>query len=380
VPYRSFGIFRTFLAFLVLLQHIGHVGPAGMTLGNYATGSIAVLVFFTLSGFVITEAADRFYRGRPVAFLANRAIRILPQYLVALSGSAVAITMTCLFVPGLLPNRLVPYECSGILAPFNLIQNVLMVMPGYGKNSPPLIPYVWALRVEIMFYIVLSIGLCATMLGIKISVRTSIAISILVFVLSLVQLAPYNFQYTPYFLFGVVSYLSVSEQTVGSTLFQASMFVICLWTYIIHSMPDFIPSYQAISREGVLGIALYCTLNGAFLLLINRKISARWRKIDIAVGELSFPLYLHQYAALIFVAAVLPRSYMAVIAAVTLACVIAAFAVLAVEKPISRLRDRVRGGRVHIAAPHVDADQTGTVPLPIDDMSRSVSSRTTMAR
>lgn len=368
VPYRPFGIFRTFLAFLVLLQHIGHVGPADMTLGNYATGSIAVLVFFTLSGFVITEAADRFYRGRPWAFLANRAIRILPQYLAAIIASSAIISLVCLSAHDPLPSKLIPYTCSALLSPLNIVQNILMIFPGVGKNAPPLIPYVWALRVEVLFYLLLSICLIVKIHEKKLYGPLLTLVPLAIFALSLIQLAPYSFQYTPYFLLGVLSYLTVSKRAVGAPWLLPTVFAICLWTCITHSMPDFIPTYRVTSQEGALGIVLYCFLNGAFLLLINCKISLRWRKIDSAIGELSFPLYLQQYAALVFVAAVLPRSYVAVIAAGILACVFATLAALAVERPIRSLRDRVRGSRIHLAAHRPDAVQPRPDAAQIDTM------------
>ncbi len=381
VPYRPFGIFRTLLAFLVLLQHIGHVGPADMTLGGYATGSIAVLVFFTLSGFVITEAADRFYRGRPLAFLANRAIRILPQYLVAIAVSSAIISIVCMVTPGLLPNKIIPYDCGSVLAPSNIAQNIILIIPGVGKDVPPLIPYVWALRVEVLFYFVLAIILMLKVYEKKSYGRLVILFSLVVFAFSIIRLVPYSFQYTPYFLLGVVSYLSASERAVGALWLLVLVFAVCLWTCITHSMPDFLPTYRATSQEGALGVILYCGLNGVFLLLANREIDLRWQKIDSAIGELSFPLYLQQYAALVFVTAVIPRSYVAVIAAGILACVLATLAALGVERPIRSFRDRVRGKRIHFAAHRPDAGQRrpgaaqiGTIQLSTGSRPSSMSS------
>lgn len=378
VPYRPFGIFRTLLAFLVLLQHIGHAGPADMTLGRYATGSIAVLVFFTLSGFVITEAADRFYRRRPWAFLANRAVRILPQYLAAIAVSSAIISMVCLSSPDLLPNKLVTYTCGGILAPSNIAQNILMILPGAGKDASPLIPYVWALRVEVLFYFILTIGLIIRFNEKKYYGLLLVSVSLAIFALSIIHLAPYSFQYTPYFLLGVVAYFTASQRAIGAPWLLAPVFATCLWTYITHSMPDFIPTYRVTSREGVLGIVLYCVLNGVLLLLVYHDINSRWRKVDSAIGELSFPLYLQQYAALVLVIAVTPRSYMAMIAAGIMACVFATLAALVVERPIRSFRDRVRGSRIHFTVHGPDAGQPspgeaqiGTMQLLTDRLNSS---------
>jgi peptidoglycan/LPS O-acetylase OafA/YrhL len=77
--YRYFGSFRLLLAMLVMEQHfVADLAPAplAIALAPYAFGNVAVLVFFALSGFVITEAVDSIYRGRPGAFLTNRLLRI----------------------------------------------------------------------------------------------------------------------------------------------------------------------------------------------------------------------------------------------------------------------------------------------------------------
>lgn len=84
--YRPFGGFRLFLAFLVVLQHfVANAGPLGPLYDHvipYELGSLAVLVFFCLSGFVITEAATQIYSSKPLAYLINRFLRIVPHYVI----------------------------------------------------------------------------------------------------------------------------------------------------------------------------------------------------------------------------------------------------------------------------------------------------------
>ena len=74
IVYRPFGTMRLFLALLVMLQHyVQWCYPTSMQqfLMPIEPGSVAVLVFFFLSGFVITEAAELIYQGRPGAFFAT---------------------------------------------------------------------------------------------------------------------------------------------------------------------------------------------------------------------------------------------------------------------------------------------------------------------
>src|ERR1700760_2948596 len=91
--YRYFGGLRLLLAALVMLQHFA-ADMAPVALGRvvvpYTVGSVAVLVFFALSGFVITEAVDCVYRKRPGAFLTNRMLRIGPHFVLAIALSMLA--------------------------------------------------------------------------------------------------------------------------------------------------------------------------------------------------------------------------------------------------------------------------------------------------
>ena len=94
-PYRYFGVFRFLLAALVMLHHFSaHAGPSDIrdALLPYEVGSVAVLAFFCLSGFVIVEAADLIYRQRLLAFIGNRALRIGPHFALALSA-AILVTL-----------------------------------------------------------------------------------------------------------------------------------------------------------------------------------------------------------------------------------------------------------------------------------------------
>ena len=155
MTYKPFGVLRTVLALLVIAQHVDHVGPAGMGWHSWATGTIAVLVFFCLSGYVITEAAERFYQRRPIQFALNRALRIMPQYVLSLALSVASVALVLYLQPWSIPNSLVGFDGATLLAPDVILLNVFMVLPGIGKDAPTHIPYVWALRAEVIFYAML---------------------------------------------------------------------------------------------------------------------------------------------------------------------------------------------------------------------------------
>ena len=72
-------LLRFFLAFNVVIFHLWNAAAPG-------AGPVAVLGFFFISGFLITQIVQEVYPmpARTRAFLRNRALRIYPQYLVAL--------------------------------------------------------------------------------------------------------------------------------------------------------------------------------------------------------------------------------------------------------------------------------------------------------
>lgn len=73
--YRHFDAFCFLLSILVFLQHyLENLAPQPLATATlpYGFGSVTVLIFFCLSGFVIAEAAVEFYRAMPGAFMTNR--------------------------------------------------------------------------------------------------------------------------------------------------------------------------------------------------------------------------------------------------------------------------------------------------------------------
>jgi peptidoglycan/LPS O-acetylase OafA/YrhL len=68
------GVFRLFLAFSVFSSHV-YLQPIPP---SWNAGLGGVTLFFIVSGFIIADVLDTVYRGRPGAFLLNRATRLYP--------------------------------------------------------------------------------------------------------------------------------------------------------------------------------------------------------------------------------------------------------------------------------------------------------------
>lgn len=88
---NNFDALRLAMALLVVWSHSFrlHLGTDDtewvnrLTGGLYSGGTIAVLVFFTISGFLVTQSYDR--SRTPIAYLEKRVRRIYPGYMVATS-------------------------------------------------------------------------------------------------------------------------------------------------------------------------------------------------------------------------------------------------------------------------------------------------------
>jgi peptidoglycan/LPS O-acetylase OafA/YrhL len=130
--YRYFGAFRLLLAFLVMFHHyLFELAPEGSFLRSlkFELGSVAVLVFFVLSGFVISEAVDKLYFRKPAAFIANRFLRIVPHFTVAVVLSA-ALQKLFVMAGGTNPWRAyLGLSYANAFSVFNIMINLIGFVP-----------------------------------------------------------------------------------------------------------------------------------------------------------------------------------------------------------------------------------------------------------
>jgi peptidoglycan/LPS O-acetylase OafA/YrhL len=158
---------RGALAFYVMSGHLAvFVDAPGWSAalpGFFAHGQAAVDMFFMLSGLVITNSLAR-YRGRPGKFLAARAARIYPAYLVAFLAALCLMplppvwdSMPWIGTPpsGYWPSGLPPQFVARLATHLTMTHGLLpnAVLP-YDWVS--LLPAAWSLSTEWQFYAVLA--------------------------------------------------------------------------------------------------------------------------------------------------------------------------------------------------------------------------------
>lgn len=353
ISYRFFGAFRLVLAILVLLQHFfANVAPESWMRAAhpYAIGEVAVLAFFALSGFVICEAIDRFYTRRPVAFILNRLLRIIPHFAVAMLIS-ILVHAVFLKLGSLAYGRSSSLLPDGAFSSGNLLRNLLGFLPAADRNmSYNFLEIAWTIRVEVMFYAVAFLGIGLNCLGLggrrPLGIRADAAavgtLVVALFALSLAGWAPAMFHFVPHFAFGIAAYLALMEREGSVLLGVAALAGITLEAVYRASEQASAGSEEAWMAQTILLFVLLTVMCLAATLRTRRFVAA-----DQILGKLTFPLYLIHQSVMVAVLSVAGSNSVASFAVAVVLSFATAGALCAIVDPtIDRLRNTVRGRRI----------------------------------
>jgi peptidoglycan/LPS O-acetylase OafA/YrhL len=316
----------------------------------FEPGSVAVLVFFFLSGFVITEAAELIYRGRPGAFFANRLLRIVPLFALAIFVSFGALYVLGHFV--VLTDEAGKPITGAIITAHNLVANLLMIVPLPGRFA--IVPdftvlrIVWALRVEMAFYLCVAFLLLAE--GGKfwrgVSFRTMFnAATAVLLTLSAWYLAmrpAWNplISFAPYFCAGGTLFFALRHSKTSLALFAIAAILSVLMTF--YQAADSSTSY----RDNIGATALFVILTSTCIFLATRGLHNP--TADRLLGDLSYPVYVgHWLPLLIFASLVKTRpsqsSFGAELATTIMGIGLPLCYFLLIEPVTARLRTLIRG-------------------------------------
>jgi peptidoglycan/LPS O-acetylase OafA/YrhL len=145
-----FGALRFFWAMMVVLAHLAHFGSG-----------LAVFGFYTLSGYLMTYIMNRKYhftRSGIAAYILNRFLRIFPAYwFVCLITLFFLHFFDQFFVDAHKALRL-PQTINEILSNI-FIFGLMPLADENGLKMARLVPTAWALHVELVFYVLIGIGL-----------------------------------------------------------------------------------------------------------------------------------------------------------------------------------------------------------------------------
>ncbi len=311
----------------------------------YPVGSMAVLVFFALSGFVITEAADCVYRDRAAAFLANRLLRIMPHFVLAIALSMLAHATFVLTQGARLWRTQASFPADIAFAPWNIVLNFLGTMP----LSNRLIDYnfldiTWAVRVEMAFYIAIfaSLLLGRSRLGIRgfgWVLGLMLVLFAPLFVFAVDRGAPL-LVYAPYFAFGGGLYFATSRSRWGFVVMLSSIPAM-LWQYL--AQPPVVPLPGAPPMSVWPNLAVLTALM-AMLVILSVVRLPKLRANDQVLGSLTYPLYLyHEDVLVIVLTFTTGYTYGVFVGAMVASVIVASVMTVIVDSSVDRYRDRLRG-------------------------------------
>ena len=356
--YRPLGTFRFVLALLVVAQHFTNIGPEAFNgaVAPLGLGSLAVLVFFAVSGFVIAEAIETFYRGRAGAFLTNRAIRIFPPLLATLALSLAVYALLFRLGPVASPDALgAGMLDASILSLSNIAGNIAAMVPGMKmlgfREDFTFVAVAWSIRTEFLFYFVMAAALLLPGRWYRPALVLIAVAASVGFVVHIAGRGPETLRFVPYFVFGVAAYYALAGQRIALGLLTLASLgcVVEFVTSPVMQIPALIAAYGPIPVDA--RFALLVGLMAAIPLLAILS-AGRFERIDRVLGDLSYPVYLNHCVVLPAVRTLLPDLGMAGLAAVTLYALALSYVMYALIEPgLIGLRNRVRRASTATAAP-----------------------------
>lgn len=368
LSYRPLGTFRFMLALLVMAQHFTNLGPEGFNrvIAPLGLGSLAVLVFFAVSGFVIAEAIEAFYRGRAGAFLINRAIRIFPPLFATLALSVAVFAVLFALGPVAAPDALTGGTLSpAILSAHNILANLFALVPGLKmlgfREEFSFVSVAWSIRTEFLFYFVMAGALALPGRWYRPGLVLTGAVMMLGFGLHMAGKGPETLRFIPYFVFGVALYYTVAGQKIAPAfVLLASLGCLAeFFTSPVMDIPALVAAYGAIPVGKRLILLVVAML---IFVLLTRMDAGRFTRIDRMLGDLSYPVYLNHCVLLSAARTLLPDLGGMGLLAVSLYAVVLSYAMYALVEPrLNGLRDRVRRTRMEPAP--TAAGPAATTPL-----------------
>jgi peptidoglycan/LPS O-acetylase OafA/YrhL len=323
-----FGIYRTLLATAVLVDHFWSAPGAG---------GVAVFSFFCLSGFLMTLLMTGPYRGRPFAFYLNRVLRLYPMYL--------ATGALTLLVASAIPLQTL------ITIPGDAISFARQLFYVVRIEDPGIVPTGWAVTNELVFYILIGLGVsrnlkftaiwlaCSAILVTIISARYGMWLLSLYF--------PWWSPALPFAFGALLAHLARRFPAPKPMVAAAALIGSAALTFGLMALAVAFKARGG--RETGLMLCLYASLipTAVAILVLYRIGSPAWRTVDDWVGRLSYPMYLMQFVAAECVLAGWfvsfgPLGQFTSVLLVTVA--LAAIAVMLIDVPIEKIRRRVRDG------------------------------------
>lgn len=350
------GFLRTLLALSVVLDHLG---------GSYADqlvgGRLAVQLFYVISGFLISYVltATDHYQGAVGKFYANRFLRLFPIYLAVaamtlmahvLSGGAffrfydalpfsaeLFLVLSNIFIMG-----------QDWLMFFGIEDSALAFTGSFARSEVPLyqgllVPQAWTLGVEMSFYLVAPFVLGSPR-RLLVLLAASLALRGVLIATGIGLSDPWTYRFFP---------TELALFLIGSLSHQVLLPRMKAWTQRVKRLPElgtaalfaytllhFSIGINGTVRDG-LAVMLFAALLPLAFLFQSR------HRLDKAIGELSYPIYICHMLVIMAFSWLAPDAQQhqpMLFAALVIAGCIGFSALLngMIADPVERLRSRLR--------------------------------------
>ncbi|WMD20063.1 acyltransferase [Achromobacter seleniivolatilans] len=303
------GFLRTLLALSVVLDHLG---------GSYADqlvgGRLAVQLFYVISGFLISYVltATDSYQGATGKFYANRFLRLFPIYL-----AVAALTLVAHVVSGGEFFRFyaaLPFSAEVFLVLSNLfilgqdwlmffgIEHSALAFTGsFAHSEVPLyqgllVPQAWTLGVEMSFYLVAPFVLNSPRRLLTL-LAASLGLRVILIVTGVGLTDPWTYRFFPtelaLFLIGSLSHQVLLPRFKAWTQRVKRLPELGTGVLVIYSFFHFSIGFNPTARDG-LAVLLFAILLPLAFLFQSR------HRLDKAIGELSYPIYICHSLVIMF--------------------------------------------------------------------------------
>lgn len=327
---------RFFLAFNVVIFHLWNVAAPG-------AGPVAVLGFFFISGFLITQIVQEIY-VMPMgswSFLLNRTLRIYPQYLAALGL-------------GLLTIYLYPTVASHLNSYLRWPQGpgewwAQVAIFGVAGSTVRVLPATWTLGTELYFYLLIGLGTAR-------SKRASLllcAVSLPIGALCAVNVLPFDFYGSPVgngFVFALGSVIYFYRHALRV---KPQLFVLASLAYLAHVYA--IPALEQSDLDKANLTASVLPFAVILLYLVQHDIRLPWVvRLSAVLGKMAYPMFLLHWAVCVVISAWLfhglagfdmegavdGAEYFSVVLLASMACSLGFYVLI--DQPVEHLRRIVR--------------------------------------
>lgn len=319
-----FGTLRFVLASLVVANHAGFVS------NGFNVGPVAVVIFYIISGFVISYLLDhRIHTSLLKGFYLERILRIYPPFLFHLAVSVLLIVLT---------DHVSQF--SSVRPDIMSIGSNLFLLPLQARvfseylTGILYVPTSWSLSLEFSFYMVAPWLLRSRGL---LLVTAASYLLFLTAILGLVPPRPHVFSYAT--IFGTLHFF-----VVGVWIQRRNWWLVWFWFLAIafaiipiSVFASWRPSHvEEVIIGGLLGVPMV-----VFLRSLNVE---NWSNFDQWLGRVSFPVFLNHFIFIwLFQALNIQLSfYSGLTLILTCSWIFGHIAYVLVELPMNELRRRLR--------------------------------------